>query len=489
MIKPITWNTNEINKEGNKITVDIREKWINTPYLRNNIIEWSKIDCNFHKEGNNFVSNKSPWSVICPDLATKPIIFVNKQVYNCHTKQSIKSDDFEIIVEHPNARPVSPIILEGREFQVVYPNAIQDGIDIVIGLWHGRGTRAEHLYVFRSIPFGDNDIEIESIITLPQTVPSIINRWDGSKINIYNNQDFKHKDNEKKGITLCTAYGWYYKDNGDIVKQPIKIEITKLKDQTIILKKIIPRKLIIDALLARASGELRVDATSTFYPDSNPETTTVDGMVRHTGENLNWSEIRDGAGTDAFPTIGSLISHILCGDSLNKWDSIARSIYLFDTSIISSSFNIISAIFSIYSQGKIEDNIDWLPKINIYSSNPATNTNLVAGDFDSLGSIAFCDNPIDFSDFNIIELKNFVLNTNGILNIAKGGITKIGIREVTYDVANLSPTYSSDATAITNAFFADGAIDPKLVIEYIILPFNIIKSQSTKIFLTGFNTY
>ena len=255
------------------------------------------------------------------------------------------------------------------------------------------------------------------------------------------------------------------------------------------MKKIIPRKLIIDALLARASGELRVDATSTFYPDSNPETTTVDGMVRHTGENLNWSEIRDGAGTDAFSTIGSLISHILCGDSLNKWDSIARSIYLFDTSIISSSFNIISAIFSIYSQGKTEDNIDWLPKINIYSSNPATNTNLVAGDFDSLGSIAFCDNPIDFSDFNIIELKNFVLNTNGILNIAKGGITKIGIREVTYDVANLSPTYSSDATAITNAFFADGAIDPKLVIEYIILPFNIIKSQSTKIFLTGFNTY
>src|SRR3990167_630473 len=48
--------------------------------------------------------------------------------------------------------------------------------------------------------------------------------------------------------------------------------------------------------------ELDLLLNTDFYPDPNPETTSVDGQVRYSTSATSWSAIRDGAGSAALPS-------------------------------------------------------------------------------------------------------------------------------------------------------------------------------------------
>ncbi len=211
-------------------------------------------------------------------------------------------------------------------------------------------------------------------------------------------------------------------------------------------------------------------AESTFNPNPHPETSSVDGWVVHNDTGgLAWATLRASAGTSAAPSVGGVLDTIIgirCDSITNKYDRLYRSIFLFDTSSLGTSITIASATLSIYGS----NTGGWpgiIPKVNIYSSNPASNTDLVAGDFNAVGSIPFCDTPISLDDWNIGAYNDFLLNADGRAAISKTGVTKFAAIDSVYDVGNTTPPWSDPGAGFIYGYYADrGTFPPKLVVFY-----------------------
>lgn len=210
-----------------------------------------------------------------------------------------------------------------------------------------------------------------------------------------------------------------------------------------------------------------IDDSATFYPDAHPETSSVDGELYHSvAAGASWATLRDGAGTYAVPTATLGYVGMTSDDETDKWANIERCVFLFDTSSLAGR-TVISATLSIRGYSKA-DGLSCTPDINIYSSNPASNTNLVAGDYDSLGTAAFCDTAITYTGFNTSGYNDFVLNASGLAAINTSGISKFGARNTNYDVANSAPSWAASKSSRFRMCYAEygAGYQPKLVVTY-----------------------
>jgi len=209
-------------------------------------------------------------------------------------------------------------------------------------------------------------------------------------------------------------------------------------------------------------------ATLTVYPDPDIETTSVDGETSESGSQT-WATIIAAAGDAKTDDEGTgYFVRIRAAVTLNDFTYLGRPIILFDTSALTAGATISAAVLSIYGLSK-EDGPGWSPTYNIYSSAPASNTALAAGDFDSLGSTAFCDSALTYASWTAEAYNDFTFNATGIAAVSKTGITKLGARSANYDVAAVAPTWGAGEEATIAAYYADTALttkDPKLVITY-----------------------
>ncbi len=210
--------------------------------------------------------------------------------------------------------------------------------------------------------------------------------------------------------------------------------------------------------------------TKTFYPDAHPESTSVDGYAWHyLLAGLTWGQIITAAGIGSNDSESILYcTYAKSHDYLDgKWEWLYRSILLFDTSALPDGATIIAATLRIYGDSK-EDTLSAAPDINVYSSNPASDTVLEAGDFNSLGSTPLCDTPITYAGWNVAGYNDFTLNAAGLAAISKIGITKLGLRNANYDVAGVSPTWVADKRFALWGLSADTPLGskPKLTITY-----------------------
>lgn len=209
-------------------------------------------------------------------------------------------------------------------------------------------------------------------------------------------------------------------------------------------------------------------ATLTVYPDPSPEVTTVDGYVLDANRNTTWATIISNPGTTSSDTVaGGAVIYIRSTTTTNQWHTVGRGIHLFDTSSLTSSANISTATMSIKGTLK-SDGVGISPDINIYSSAPASNTALVAGDYDSLGSTAF-STAIGYSSYSTAAYNDFALNASGLSNISKTGVSKFGTRNANYDAAASAPTWNSGKTTFMYGAYAEASgttTDPKLVVNY-----------------------
>lgn len=210
--------------------------------------------------------------------------------------------------------------------------------------------------------------------------------------------------------------------------------------------------------------------TYTFYPDPDPETTSVDGSVGQDyglGSGQSWATLIAAAGTTANPSVDDINAFSFrCDNTTNNWQKMYRSIFLFDTSSIPDTDTINSAVMSLYGDGLKADALGVTPNINIYGSTPATNTNLVAGDFAQCGSVAYAT-AIAYGSYNVSAYNDFTFNATGIAAVSKTGVTKTSARNANYDVAATDPGWASAADHYINCFAADktGTVnDPKLVV-------------------------
>ena len=211
-----------------------------------------------------------------------------------------------------------------------------------------------------------------------------------------------------------------------------------------------------------------------FYPEPHPEITTVDGSVsqKYGGPGLGgvWATIIAASGNLPEGHLSSIYAPNIGADVVaNLWIINARGIFLFNTSSLPDNCSIVKAVFSLYGWYKVDTfTVPIAPDVNVYSSNPASDTHLVGEDYATLGSTPFCDTPITFARWSTTGYNDFVLNAAGRAAISKTGITKLGTRNANYDVAGVAPNWESDKAAQLISWAAEKGDEykPKLVITY-----------------------
>lgn len=223
--------------------------------------------------------------------------------------------------------------------------------------------------------------------------------------------------------------------------------------------------------LNKAIYPVEIGASATYYPDADAETSSVDGYAWQGTPDAAWNTLVVGAGSDAYDARVWLDIGLWHSDPTEPlWATLWRSIILFDTSGLPDGCTVSAATLTIYGSGKVDPS-SAAPTSNVYASNPASNTALVAGDYNSLGSTAFCDTAIAYADWNTGDPgdpNDFAFNGTGIAAISKTSVSKFGTRNVNYDLADSAPPWGSDEETGLYAHSADKGTGykPKLVVTY-----------------------
>ena len=209
-------------------------------------------------------------------------------------------------------------------------------------------------------------------------------------------------------------------------------------------------------------------ATTTAQPDPHIESSTVDGQIGWGGldDRINWATATGDGNTSTATDDGSTINCTAFQRS-GTWEDFIRGFFLFDTSGITTSHSVSAAVFSFTSSqtgnGADEDTFC------VVSSNPASNTALAAGDYDTHGTTDFGNIEsgsgtisTDSSTYNDITL-----NSSGRSAISLDSITKFGIRWEA-DRANAEPSSATSGSQIIMlaADTASTSKDPKLVVTH-----------------------
>lgn len=223
--------------------------------------------------------------------------------------------------------------------------------------------------------------------------------------------------------------------------------------------------------------------TLNLYPDEHPEITTVDGQVSHRNfSGLTFSAIRDATGTNASSGggLGTICS--LRGDSnTNEYDVLLRSIFLFDPTVLVPEDIISSVTFRVFGDFKA-DGLG-TDSIHLAGSFPASNTNLVAGDYDAVARTSF--GSIAYASFNTGGYNDFSLNaeTFDIHNIQRYSL------QLGWDINNsFTGTWSAGAVTGFDGYFADAggtSPDPTLQIDYTPFVQSAPEVRSVRLWATG----
>lgn len=213
-------------------------------------------------------------------------------------------------------------------------------------------------------------------------------------------------------------------------------------------------------------GKVPVGLTiTTVSPDADPESTTVDGQVRRSGVNETFATIRAGAGNAAFPSeTSSTAGQLAASTTSNQYGTLSRFVCLFDTSSIPDTDVISSATLSLYGRNVV-DGFGGSQAVGIVTSTPASNTNIVTGDYANFGTTRQASD-IDLGSWVTSAYNDFPLNATGLASISKTGITKFGAR-ISGDIDNSAPTWGSSENAQGGTYAKDnGSLFPSLAITH-----------------------
>ena len=229
----------------------------------------------------------------------------------------------------------------------------------------------------------------------------------------------------------------------------------------------------VEAFIDTETGiNLIISDTAAFYPDADPESTTVDGDVfRYNPAYESWAAIHNSTGTgiQATGTPNSCMAfYVDGGANSSTWEVLARSIFLFNLESLAGN-TISEATLSAYGVAKY-DTPSWNPAINAYASSPASNTDLAAGDYlySLFGTTPWAEG-LSYGSMNASGWNDLVFNAAGITaaQAAAGSIFKTSIRESNYDAADIAPSWNSGMARLQVYCAEQGAgYKPKLVVTY-----------------------
>lgn len=207
-----------------------------------------------------------------------------------------------------------------------------------------------------------------------------------------------------------------------------------------------------------------LNTTSTFYPDPDPESTSVDGYEANS--NADWATAHDAAtGNDGSDSL-------TIADTRSQNDGveyvIRRGFTLFDTSAITDTDTIDSATYSLYVTTKTDGDNDAQAYITVITTSPASNTALTTADYDQVGTTEqnASGARLDITNITTSAYNDIALNATGLGNISKTGVTKFGTREG-HDLENSAVAGSANSTIRWSTAEATSTTqDPKLVVVH-----------------------
>jgi len=207
-----------------------------------------------------------------------------------------------------------------------------------------------------------------------------------------------------------------------------------------------------------------------FYPDPHPETSSVDGWANHWITAYTFAVIRGNTGQLAGPNDASNYGINLTSTTAStKFNNMARSIFLFDTSAIPADATITAATFGVYIASKLNDlaMTEAHAALALVGATPATNTALVAADFNlDYWTMTAYATDIPYTSVNTSAFNTMSLNAAGLtlLNASAkgaGGMAKLGLT-FGVDRLNETPNWVSSKTSRYEIYYADSANDPYL---------------------------
>lgn len=217
-------------------------------------------------------------------------------------------------------------------------------------------------------------------------------------------------------------------------------------------------------------------STLTAYPDAHTETDTVDGGTVYYVNESTWATIHDGAGNyhddsgTSFQNaaLGAGLAGIYASATSGKWIGIWRGIATFKTSDLTAGATISATVLSLYGNAKTDGlSLSANCNFDVYTATPASNNDLVDGDYAQTGTTSQTGAPISYASWGTTGYNDFTFNATGRGNVSKTGISKFSCRNSTYDVANAAPSWTTNAKTSIGAYASDyGSNKPKLVVTY-----------------------
>lgn len=216
-----------------------------------------------------------------------------------------------------------------------------------------------------------------------------------------------------------------------------------------------------------------------IYAASTDLTPTFDARVSQSTDNSSWATIRDGAGDARNIATADLYMVYIQEGSSSDYEEIARTGHIFDTSALSYFDDITAATYKVYGTGK-QDNLNGgvTPTINAYAGNFVADNNVAQTDYANMGTTALCDTAITYAGWNTAGYNEFALNATGLAAIDVSNVTKLALREATYDVADSAPGSAGggDISGFKMYQSENGSNEPTLSITY--TPSNIASLAS-----------
>lgn len=452
-----TYNSNHVSQENGSVVATFSQGWIN--YLDENN-QWQTIDTTLADMGDYFEMTKAPFTFRAPKLSTGTAEFISTNRWDIFQNQKINHAPITMKIRALEVDEVSGQLETGdlgfgQSEYVVYKSAYPTiNADLIYFIHHGKVPRLRKIVRFNSMPLLDQSLKFEISFNEKIYIKSNQKTWDGkSKLNCQSKLSFRRtNDSSARGIGFYDFYLW---DEWSKRKQ-IASEMNCVGANTYELTKKIP---LLD--FAGLNFPCYTDASTTFNPNANPESTSVDGYAAWSGAGSTWATVRAAAGTSSDDT-DIFDMRITSSTTLNLVIRNTRCPVLFDTSSITSSNFVTAATFGFTGTSPVAEQA---LSLTVVSTTPTSNTALAASDYNiaKYGTTHLTNDVTQASITDDVE-KILTLNSSGLSQINISGITKFALVWVE-DIDNTF-VWSSNTDNRFVVYSAEYTTKPNLTVTY-----------------------
>lgn len=426
---------------------------------------WSEINCILTPLLTGFEMADAPFYFKAPKRSTGYAVIIANNRFDVSSKVEITASELEQVIRCVGAYtvgggfyPINDVIGEqydinenGRYDAVIYRNAFTSPFlgDLIYFVEHGRSTRLKKLIRFNTAP--ENDITLEFEIEYSGRVELTPNFLRTEEIRIQEREKWAATLSEGEYLYLnsnnglCVqAWGESQKrfmsikkpliwDSGkDIWENPAKMQviesyIEEISGNKIKLIKFVPKSFFTGAVLP-------VITDSTFYPDAGTGGNSVDGLVFRVNK-VTWTDARDPADGDG--ALPSVTQSQLIAELNGVQYACTRLFALFNISSVPDDHVASAGTVSFFDT----NNFTTRAAFGLVQANPASDNDLVVGDFDAM--------TIDSPDEGATRISSFgsppqyhtmTLNATALSSwLDFTGLAKFCVR-MAKDIDNTTPT-------------------------------------------------